>query len=71
VENVLSSAMTPCGVSPVQARQYVNLCAAQSKAAYLHICEGAVRLSNGRSDDSTGKLISLLVSDFIKMHASR
>jgi formiminoglutamase len=71
VENVLSSALTPCGVSPVQARQYINLCAAQSKACYLHICEGAARMANGRSDDSIGKLISLLVSDFIKMHNTR
>lgn len=71
VENVLSSALTPCGVSPVQARQYINLCAAQARACYLHICEGAARMANGRSDDSIGKLISLLVSDFIKMHSTR
>jgi formiminoglutamase len=71
VENVLSSALTPCGVSPVQARQYVNLCAAQAKACYFHICEGAARMANGRADDSIGKLISLLVSDFIKMHSTR
>jgi formiminoglutamase len=71
VENVLSSALTPCGVSPVQARQYVNLCAAHVKACYLHICEGAATLASGRTDDTIGKLISLMVSDFIKMHGSR
>ncbi len=68
VENVLSSAMTPSGISAVQARQYVNLCAAHTKVAYLHICEGAVRLGNDQTNESTGKLISFLVSDFIKMH---
>jgi formiminoglutamase len=68
VENVLSSACSPSGVSVVNARQYVNLCAAHVKAAYLHICEGATRLNNGKTNDSTGKLISYLVSDFIKMH---
>ena len=34
--------------------------------AYLHICEGATQLATGQTDFSTGKLISYLVSDFIK-----
>jgi formiminoglutamase len=68
VENVLSSACSPSGVSILNARQYINLCAAHVKAAYLHICEGATRLNNGKTDDSTGKLVSYLVSDFINMH---
>jgi formiminoglutamase len=38
----------------------------RSKAAYLHICEGASKLEDGRTSESTGKLISYLVSDFIK-----
>jgi formiminoglutamase len=67
VERTLSSAVTPSGVSAVNARQYINLCAAHAKACYLHICEGATRLSDMRSDESTGKLISYLVTDFIKM----
>ncbi len=71
VENALSSACSPSGVSPLHARQYVNLCAAHVKAAYLHICEGATRLSTGKANDSTGKLISYLVSDFIKMHGAQ
>ena len=66
VQNVLSSAVTPSGILPVHARQYITHVAAGSKPAYLHICEGAVRLSTGRTDDSTGKLISYLVSDFVK-----
>jgi formiminoglutamase len=67
IENVLSSACSPSGISSLHARQYVNLCAAHVKAAYLHICEGATRLSSGKTNDSTGKLISYLVSDFVKM----
>lgn len=67
IENALSSAMTPCGISPVLARQYINLCAANAKVSYLHICEGATHLANGRTNETTGKLISYLVSDFIKM----
>lgn len=70
VENVLSSACSPTGISPLHARQYVNLCAAQAKAAYLHICEGATRLASGKTNEATGKLISYLVSDFIKMRGA-
>lgn len=68
IENALSSAVTPSGVTPLHARQYVTLCAAQAKVAYLHICEGAQHLANGKANEETGKLISYLVSDFIKMH---
>lgn len=70
VENTLSSACTPSGISTVHARQYVNLCAAHAKPCYLHLCEGATRLTDGRSNESTGKLISYLVTDFVKMHES-
>jgi formiminoglutamase len=69
IQNILSSAGTPSGLQPLHARQYVNLCAAHANAAYLHICEGAARLANGATSNLTGKLISYLVSDFIKMHS--
>lgn len=68
VQNILTSASTPTGLQPLHARQYVNLCAAYTKVAYLHICEGAARLANGTSNELTGKLISYLVTDFVKMH---
>ena len=68
IENVLSSARTPSGIHPLQARRYVNFCAAHAKPAYLHICEGATHLANGNKNEATGKLISYLVSDFIKMN---
>ncbi|MEO7394379.1 MAG: formimidoylglutamase [Chitinophagaceae bacterium] len=66
IQNTLSSAMTPVGITPIHARQYISYAAADSKPAYLHICEGATRLSDGRTDATSGKLISYLVSDFIK-----
>lgn len=66
IENVLSSATTPAGLSPLHARQYLNFAAVDSKPAYLHICEGASQLADGRKNETTGKLISYLVSDFIK-----
>lgn len=66
IEHVLSSAATPAGISVLQARQFIHFTATDSKVAYLHIVEGACQLSDGRRDDSTGKLISYLVSDFVK-----
>jgi formiminoglutamase len=68
IENTLSSAITPSGISPLHARQYVTLAGRESQVAYLHICEGATRLTDGRTNDTTGKLISYLVSDFVKAH---
>jgi formiminoglutamase len=58
-----SSAISPTGVSPLHARQYLNFVAKDSKCAYLHICEGMAVNNN-----QTGKLISYLVSDFVKSH---
>ncbi len=66
IENVLSSAITPTGITPLQARQFINFAATDAKPAYLHICEGATQLQDGRKNDTSGKLISYLVSDFIK-----
>lgn len=66
IENVLSSATSPTGITALHARQYVTFAAQDAKVAYLHICEGATQLADGRRDESTGKLISYLVSDFIK-----
>ncbi len=66
IENVLSSAAAPVGITALHARQYVTFAAQDTKVAYLHICEGATQLSDGRRDEDTGKLISYLVSDFVK-----
>jgi formiminoglutamase len=66
IENVLSSAQTPSGITSLHARQFVNFSAAHSNPAYLHICEGAIQMTDGRKNESTGKLISFLVGDFIK-----
>lgn len=71
IQNVLSSASTPSGISALNARQYMNFTALDSKVAYVHICEGATKLATGVTDPSTGKLISYLVSDFIKANLRR
>lgn len=66
ITGTLSSAITPCGITPLHARQYITFTALDCKPAYLHICEGATQLADGRKNETTGKLISYLVSDFIK-----
>lgn len=69
IEHTLSSATSPVGITANHARQYIHFATADSRPAYLHICEGATHLSDGRTDVSTGKLISYLVSDFLKAMA--
>ncbi|MDB5226125.1 MAG: formimidoylglutamase [Bacteroidota bacterium] len=66
IENILTSAVTPSGLSVLQARQFLHKVSSESKVAYLHICEGAAVLDNGLSSATTGKLIAYLVSDFVK-----
>jgi formiminoglutamase len=66
IANALASASTPSGITPQHARQFANFTGMEKRTAYFHICEGAARLINGRMDEGIGKLISYLVSDFIK-----
>jgi len=66
IENVVTSATSPNGFSTTQARQFIHQTASKSKVAYLHICEGATVLDNGLKSTTNGKLISYLVSDFVK-----
>ncbi|MDE3248728.1 MAG: formimidoylglutamase [Bacteroidota bacterium] len=66
IEGALASAATPAGLHAQHARQYVHYTGMQCNPAYLHICEGAVQLHDGRKDETTGKLISYLLSDFLK-----
>lgn len=66
VENTLCSALTPSGITSLHARQYINFVATDSRIAYLHICEGAAKSNTGETSSVTGKLISYLVSDFVK-----
>jgi formiminoglutamase len=71
IENVLTSAMTPAGISVLDARKFVHHAASQNKVAYLHICEGAAKLDNRTSSATTGKLISYLIADFIKAYEGK
>ncbi len=64
IENVATSAITPCGISTTQARQYVLECAKRLNPAYLHLAEGAPR--NDQEMNAVGKLLAYLVIDFLK-----
>ncbi len=63
-----SQRLCTSGISTLHAAQYITLAARESQVAYLHICEGATSLADGRINETTGKLVSYLVSDFIKAH---
>lgn len=66
IDNIPTSAMTPCGFSPSKAREFLNFFAAKENATYLHICEAAPSLGSKKTSALTSKLISYLVTDFIK-----
>lgn len=66
ITGALSSAATPCGISPTMARQYLNWCCSKQHVAYVHIAEGAVALRDGRADKLTGKLAAMLIVDAAK-----
>ena len=63
IENLPSSAATPCGVSPREALQYIVHISNHCTVAYLHICEG---IPSG-NDGLVGKLISYIVCNFVKI----
>ncbi len=66
IESLLSSASNPSGLTTLHAREFVTIVAQDTRPAYLHICEGTTQLADGKKNESTGKLVSYLVSDFIK-----
>jgi formiminoglutamase len=64
VANVLSSASSTSGFALNDIR--CLLLSSTKKFSYLHICEGATQLADGRQDLTTGKTIAYLIGDFIK-----
>ena len=65
IENIPSSAMTPSGFSVNKTRQFLNYFAKHKNATYLHICEAA---PTKKTTTQVGKLITYLITDFIKAH---
>lgn len=67
VQHFPSSAMTPSGFTPQQARKFTHYFGKIQNASYLHICEGAPTVvKDDIANGQVGKYISYLISDFIK-----
>lgn len=64
IENLLSSAFTPSGFNINDIRRIIL--GTKKKFVYMHICEGATLLHDGRQSAGTAKAIAYLVTDFIK-----
>lgn len=67
IQNIPSSAQTPSGFFVTQARQFVHHFGKHQNATYLHICEAAPIT---KTQTQVGKLISFLITDFIRAHES-
>ena len=67
IKNIPSSAMTPSGFSVKKARQFVNFFGSHENATYLHICEAA---PNKKTETKVGKLITYLITDFIRANGN-
>lgn len=65
IANVLCSAATPSGFTVDDVRKMI-LASERNTFSYLHICEGAFQMIDGRRNEYLPKIISHLVIDFIK-----
>jgi len=65
IQNTASSAMSPSGFSVNETRQFVSVIGKSKKVAYIHLCEAAPVLENNTANQ-TGKLLSYLITDFIR-----
>lgn len=66
LENVLASASSPVGFTVQQALQFIREVKTAPNLAYIHLCEGAAELYDGRTSLSTGKLLAEMVAEFIR-----
>ncbi|WP_316750269.1 formimidoylglutamase [Pedobacter gandavensis] len=68
IENVLSSAFTPSGFQLNDIRRIILQ--SKKKFAYMHVCEGATLMADGRTSTATAKTIAYLISDFLKAQSA-
>jgi formiminoglutamase len=66
IENVPSSAMTPSGFTVNEARMFASFFGKQKNASYLHLCEAAPNSKNPQEMYTIGKLLSYLITDFMR-----
>ncbi|MDO6596874.1 formimidoylglutamase [Oceanihabitans sp. 2_MG-2023] len=68
IANTSSSAKTPSGFSVNKTRNFVNYFAKHKNATYLHICEA---IATPENEAQIGKLISYLITDFIRANTKK
>ncbi|MFD1061714.1 formimidoylglutamase [Winogradskyella litorisediminis] len=68
IKNIPSSAKTPSGFSVTKTRRFIHAFGSHKNATYLHICEAVPKK---KTETQVGKLISYLITDFLKAHANR
>lgn len=66
IENVLSSATSPLGFSVQQTLLFIREVKTHPSLVYLHLCEGAAELYDGRIYPPIGKLLAEIVAEFIR-----
>ncbi|MFK7749997.1 MAG: formimidoylglutamase [Kordia sp.] len=66
IENVPSSAMTTSAFTANEARMFATFFGKQKNAAYLHLCEAAPNADNPQEMYLVGKLLSYLITDFMR-----
>jgi formiminoglutamase len=66
IENIPGLAMSPTGLSVQKSREFLNLFAKEQNAIYLHICGASPELAPKKMIKLTSKLISYLITDFIR-----
>lgn len=71
IEGVMSSAMSPVGITPNHARCYIIQTAQKADVAYLHLTEGATELATGQKSSMAAKLAAYLVTDFIRARTNK
>lgn len=71
IEGILSSAMSPCGISTLHARNYIVQAAQRADIAYLHLTEGATELDNGLKSSLAAKLAAYFVTDFLRARTNK
>ncbi|TDS64315.1 formimidoylglutamase [Myroides indicus] len=69
--NIASSAITPTGFTVEKLRQFLHFFGKSKNASYLHICEGAPALDFETNNHLVGKLITYLVTDFVKSNSEK
>lgn len=66
VEDVLSSASSPVGFPVSQLFRFIREVKNAPGLTYIHLCEGAAELHDGRTYPGIGKLLAEIVAEFLR-----